>query len=144
MCWLAPVLGEQTGCRITRRPDDGRRRDALTAGRDRGAARDRAELRGDQLAAGAHPLRRAARRSALARRRDRPGRADPAHRPAPPGSRALLKRAIAASMVRGPEAALADLAALEGDQRLAGYRYLPARKADMLRRLGRDDEAALA
>jgi len=55
-----------------------------------------------------------------------------------------LNRAIAVSMVRGPEAALADLAALEGDERLAGYRYLPATKADLLRRLGRDDEAALA
>ncbi|MGN9914505.1 RNA polymerase sigma factor [Phytohabitans sp. LJ34] len=55
-----------------------------------------------------------------------------------------LNRAIAVSMVRGPEAALADLAALEGDERLAGYRYLPATKADLLRRLGRAGEAAVA
>jgi RNA polymerase sigma-70 factor, ECF subfamily len=55
-----------------------------------------------------------------------------------------LNRAIAVSMVRGPEAALADLEAVEGDERLAGYRYLPATKADLLRRLGRDAEAALA
>jgi RNA polymerase sigma-70 factor, ECF subfamily len=55
-----------------------------------------------------------------------------------------LNRAIAVSMVRGPAAALAELDAIEGDERLAGYRYLPATKADLLRRLGRDAEAALA
>ncbi|MFC0527427.1 RNA polymerase sigma factor [Phytohabitans kaempferiae] len=53
-----------------------------------------------------------------------------------------LNRVIAVSMVRGPEAALADLEALAADERLAGYRYLPATKADLLRRLGRDAEAA--
>ncbi|GAB3534249.1 sigma-70 family RNA polymerase sigma factor [Phytohabitans suffuscus] len=52
-----------------------------------------------------------------------------------------LNRAIAVSMVHGPEDALADLAALEGDARLAAYRYLPATKADLLRRLGRGAEA---
>ena len=31
---------------------------------------------------------------------------------------------------------------LERDGRLAGYRYLPATKADLLHRLGRDAEAA--
>ena len=40
-------------------------------------------------------------------------------------------------MVDGPEAGLAALGALEADGRLAGYRYLPAAKADLLRRLGR-------
>jgi RNA polymerase sigma-70 factor (ECF subfamily) len=30
------------------------------------------------------------------------------------------------------------------DERLAGYHYLPAARADLLRRLGRTDEAALA
>ena len=52
-----------------------------------------------------------------------------------------LNRAVAVSMVEGPEAALAEVEALERDDRLAGYRYLPATKADLLRRLGRDAEA---
>ena len=37
-----------------------------------------------------------------------------------------LNRAVAVSMVDGPEAALAEVEALERDGRLAGYRYLPA------------------
>jgi RNA polymerase sigma-70 factor, ECF subfamily len=53
-----------------------------------------------------------------------------------------LNRAVALSMVDGPEAALVAVEALEGDPRLAGYRYLPATKADLLRRLGRDAQAA--
>jgi RNA polymerase sigma-70 factor (ECF subfamily) len=53
-----------------------------------------------------------------------------------------LNRAVAVSMVDGPEAALAAVEALERDGRLAGYRYLPATKADLLHRLGRDAEAA--
>jgi RNA polymerase sigma-70 factor, ECF subfamily len=55
-----------------------------------------------------------------------------------------LNRAVAMSMVDGPEAALAEVEALERDSRLAGYRYLPATKADLLHRLGRDAEAANA
>jgi RNA polymerase sigma-70 factor, ECF subfamily len=55
-----------------------------------------------------------------------------------------LNRAVAVSMVSGPEAALAEIEALERDGRLAGYRYLPATKADVLHRLGRDAEAAEA
>jgi RNA polymerase sigma-70 factor (ECF subfamily) len=55
-----------------------------------------------------------------------------------------LNRAVALSMVAGPEAALAEVAALERDGRLAGYRYLPATKADLLHRLGRDAEASAA
>jgi RNA polymerase sigma-70 factor (ECF subfamily) len=53
-----------------------------------------------------------------------------------------LNRAVAVSMVDGPEVALAEVEALERDGRLAGYRYLPATKADLLHRLGRDAEAA--
>ena len=53
-----------------------------------------------------------------------------------------LNRAIAVAMVDGPEAGLAALDALAGDGRLAGYRYLPAARADMMRRLGRTAEAA--
>jgi RNA polymerase sigma-70 factor, ECF subfamily len=55
-----------------------------------------------------------------------------------------LNRAVAVSMVDGPQAALAEVEALERDGRLAGYRYLPSTKADLLRRLGRDAEAAEA
>jgi RNA polymerase sigma-70 factor, ECF subfamily len=53
-----------------------------------------------------------------------------------------LNRAVAVSMVDGPDAALAEVEALERDGRLAGYRYLHATKADLLHRLGRDAEAA--
>jgi RNA polymerase sigma-70 factor (ECF subfamily) len=55
-----------------------------------------------------------------------------------------LNRAIAVSMADGPAVALPQVQALERDERLAGYRYLPAAKADMLRRLGRRAEAAAA
>jgi RNA polymerase sigma-70 factor, ECF subfamily len=47
-------------------------------------------------------------------------------------------------MVEGPEAALTEVEAFERHGRLAGYRYLPATKADLLHRLGRDMEAAHA
>jgi RNA polymerase sigma-70 factor (ECF subfamily) len=53
-----------------------------------------------------------------------------------------LNRAAVLGMVDGPAAALAEIAVLERDGRLAGYRYLPAAKADMLRRLGRWRAAA--
>jgi RNA polymerase sigma-70 factor (ECF subfamily) len=53
-----------------------------------------------------------------------------------------LNRAVAVSMVRGPDAALDEIEVLERDDRLAGYRYLPAVRADLLRRLGRHREAA--
>jgi len=55
-----------------------------------------------------------------------------------------LNRAVVRAMVDGPEAALAEIDGLEQDGRLAGYRYLPAAKADLLRRLGRRAEAAQA
>jgi RNA polymerase sigma-70 factor, ECF subfamily len=55
-----------------------------------------------------------------------------------------LNRAVALSMVSGPEAALAELARLERDSRLDGYHYLPAVEAELLRRLGRGAEAVLA
>jgi RNA polymerase sigma-70 factor (ECF subfamily) len=55
-----------------------------------------------------------------------------------------LNRAVALAMAEGPEAGLAEISELERDGRLAGYRYLPAAKADLLRRLGRADEAAQA
>jgi RNA polymerase sigma-70 factor (ECF subfamily) len=55
-----------------------------------------------------------------------------------------LNRAVVLAMVGGPAAALADIEAIERDGRLAGYRYLPAAKADLLRRAGRPDDAIAA
>ena len=55
-----------------------------------------------------------------------------------------LNRAVVHAMVAGPEAGLADIEGVERDGRLAGYRYLPAAKADLLRRLGRHADAARA
>ncbi|MFL6161754.1 MAG: RNA polymerase sigma factor [Jatrophihabitantaceae bacterium] len=52
-----------------------------------------------------------------------------------------LNRAAAISMRDGPAAGLAELAEIDADV-LAGYHYLPAARADMLRRLGRNAEAA--
>jgi len=53
-----------------------------------------------------------------------------------------LNRSIAVLMVDGAEAALVDVDVLEASGRLAGYRYLPATRADLLRRLNRNAEAA--
>lgn len=55
-----------------------------------------------------------------------------------------LNRAVALGFARGAAAGLAALDALAGDPQLAGYGYLPAARADFLRRLGRVDEARLA
>src|SRR5512147_1041308 len=55
-----------------------------------------------------------------------------------------LNRAVAVSMVDGSSAALAEVDALAEDARLAGYHYLPAIRADLLRRLDRPEEAANA
>jgi len=56
----------------------------------------------------------------------------------------VLNRAAAVAMVDGPAVALAEIEALEDAGRLADYRYLPAAKADLLHRLGRNAEAAEA
>jgi RNA polymerase sigma-70 factor, ECF subfamily len=55
-----------------------------------------------------------------------------------------LNRAVALAMVRGPGAALSEVEALEAAGRLSGYHYLLAVKADLLRRLGRRDDAVRA
>jgi RNA polymerase sigma-70 factor (ECF subfamily) len=55
-----------------------------------------------------------------------------------------LNRAVALAEVAGPAAALAEVDELVADGRLAGYRYLPAARADLLRRLGRAAEAGAA
>jgi predicted RNA polymerase sigma factor len=55
-----------------------------------------------------------------------------------------LNRAVALGMAHGPERGLVELAELSADPQLAGYGYLPAARAEFLRRLGRRDEARLA
>ena len=55
-----------------------------------------------------------------------------------------LNRAVAVGFARGAAAGLAALDALAGEPQLAGYGYLPAARADFLRRLGRVDEARQA
>ncbi len=52
-----------------------------------------------------------------------------------------LNRAVAVAMVEGPEAGLALLEPLEHQAALRTYHLLPATRADLLRRLGRFDEA---
>jgi RNA polymerase sigma factor (sigma-70 family) len=52
-----------------------------------------------------------------------------------------LNRAVAVAMVAGPEAGLEALDPLGDEPALATYGYLPAARADFLRRLGRYDEA---
>ena len=55
-----------------------------------------------------------------------------------------LNHAAAVGMAYGPERGLALLDALEDTGELPGYHLLAAAKADLLRRLGRNDEAAAA
>ncbi|WP_020575415.1 RNA polymerase sigma factor [Actinopolymorpha alba] len=55
-----------------------------------------------------------------------------------------LNRTVAMARVHGPMRALAEVEELERAGQLAGYHYLPAVKADLLRRLGRTNDAALA
>lgn len=52
-----------------------------------------------------------------------------------------LNRAVAVGFARGAGEGLAAVDALAGEPQLAGYGYLPAARADFLRRLGRVDEA---
>jgi RNA polymerase sigma-70 factor (ECF subfamily) len=55
-----------------------------------------------------------------------------------------LNHAAAVAMAQGPERGLALLAELEATGQLEGYHLLPAARADLLRRLGRLQEAAAA
>jgi len=55
-----------------------------------------------------------------------------------------LNRAVAVGFADGPAAGLAALDALADEPQLATYAYLPSARADLLRRLGRHDEAAAA
>jgi RNA polymerase sigma-70 factor (ECF subfamily) len=55
-----------------------------------------------------------------------------------------LNRAVAVGMAEGPEAGLELVTRLQASGELAGYHLLPATRADLLRRLGRDQEAVTA
>ena len=61
-----------------------------------------------------------------------------------PSAVVRLNRAVAVGMRDGPAAGLALVEQLEEAGELAGYHLLPATRADLLRRLGRRDEAAAA
>jgi RNA polymerase sigma-70 factor, ECF subfamily len=61
-----------------------------------------------------------------------------------PSAVVRLNRAVAVGMRDGPAAGLALVERLEEAGELAGYHLLPATRADLLRRLGRTDEAAVA
>jgi RNA polymerase sigma-70 factor (ECF subfamily) len=52
-----------------------------------------------------------------------------------------LNRAVAIAMGRGPEAGLAVVDAIAANGQLADYPYLHSTRADLLRRLGRNEEA---
>jgi RNA polymerase sigma-70 factor (ECF subfamily) len=55
-----------------------------------------------------------------------------------------LNRAVAVAMADGPSAGLSMIEAIRGDGLLESYHLMHAARADLLRRLGRMDEAALA
>ena len=55
-----------------------------------------------------------------------------------------LNRAAAVAMAEGPERGLELMAGIEAAGTLEGYHLLPAAQADLLRRLGRREEAAAA
>ena len=55
-----------------------------------------------------------------------------------------LNRAVAVAMAEGPARGLELVDALAAGGTLDGYPYLPAARADLLRRLGRDREATVA
>ena len=55
-----------------------------------------------------------------------------------------LNRAVAVGLADGPARGLVELDGLAGEPQLAAYAYLPAARADFLRRLGRVDEARTA
>lgn len=61
-----------------------------------------------------------------------------------PGPVVELNRAVAVAMAEGPAAGLELVGSLAAAGELADYHLLPATRADLLRRLGRRDEAAAA
>lgn len=63
---------------------------------------------------------------------------------AAPGPVVQLNRAVAVAMAHGPQAGLGIVESLVSDPHLSRSHMLPAVRADLLRRLGRDAEAAAA
>jgi RNA polymerase sigma-70 factor (ECF subfamily) len=61
-----------------------------------------------------------------------------------PSSTVALNRAVAVAMADGPEAGLALVDGLAGDEALSASHLVHATRADLLRRLGRAEEAAAA
>jgi RNA polymerase sigma-70 factor, ECF subfamily len=61
-----------------------------------------------------------------------------------PGPVVELNRAVAVAMADGPAAGLDLVDVLTRSGQLVGYQLLPATRADLLRRLGRNNEAAIA
>jgi len=61
-----------------------------------------------------------------------------------PGAVVELNAAVAVAMAEGPARGLELLARIGGSAELAGYHLLPAARADLLRRLGRHADAAIA
>jgi RNA polymerase sigma-70 factor, ECF subfamily len=61
-----------------------------------------------------------------------------------PSAVVSLNRAVAVAMARGPEAGLELIAEIEAEGKLGGYHLLHSARGDLLGRLGRSDEAALA
>ena len=61
-----------------------------------------------------------------------------------PSAVVALNKAVAVGMAEGPEAGLALVEDLGSRSELADYHLLPATRADVLRRLGRNAEAATA
>ena len=55
-----------------------------------------------------------------------------------------LNRAVAVAMADGPERGLALIDQIQASGKLERYHLLPAARADLLRRLGRNSEAAAA
>jgi RNA polymerase sigma-70 factor, ECF subfamily len=63
---------------------------------------------------------------------------------AAPGPVVALNHAVAVAMASGPEAGLELLDEIDAGGKLDGYHHLHAARADLLRRLGRTGEAAVA
>ena len=61
-----------------------------------------------------------------------------------PSSVVELNRAVAVGMAEGPAAGLDLVERIDVDPTLSAYHLVPATRADLLRRLGRHDEAAAA
>lgn len=59
-----------------------------------------------------------------------------------PSAMVALNRAASVGMARGPEAGLAAVAELDGVEELTDHHLLHVTRAELLRRLGRFDEAA--